>query len=345
MGETQALAAGMILHGNYVILGVLGRGGFGITYLAEDRALGIRLAVKEFFVSELCVRRPDGTVAVGMDTDSSRQIVERLRSKFFKEARNLALLNHPNIIRIHSAFEERGTAYYVMDYIEGQSLGAMVKQQGAMPLEQALRYVRLTGEALEYLHSEGVSHLDVKPANIMVRAADDMPVLIDFGLSKRYDTSGHQTSSTPLGASHGFAPFEQYSEGGVEDFSPQTDVYSLAATLYCLLSGRAPAPATALVNTDLEDIPQVPATVMAAIRKAMSPAKRDRQASVRRFVDELGRPPKKAKAAEPETVTVEVEIRRERDKRDDGGRIGCLLISIFVLVASGVAAFLLWLLH
>ena len=139
--------------------------------------------------------------------------VSRLKAKFLKEARNIAKFDHPCIIRIHAAFEENNTAYYIMDYIEGHSLSEMVKRFGPIPEEKAVSYIKKVGEALEYVHRHHMNHLDVKPANIMVRDSDGKPILIDFGLSKQYDSEGHQTSTTPTGISHGFAPMEQYNDG------------------------------------------------------------------------------------------------------------------------------------
>lgn len=283
----QGLAPGaMLRHQTYRIERVLGQGGFGITYLATDLSLDRLVAIKEFFPKDFC-DRDASTDHITLGTQSSKAFVERLKAKFLKEARNIARLDHPGIIRIHAAFEENGTAYYVMDYIEGESLSEIVKRRGPLPEAKALEYIRKVGSALEYVHSKHINHLDIKPANIMVRRSDDCPILIDFGLSKQYDSEGHQTSTTPTGISHGYAPMEQYNDGGVKEFSPQTDIYSLAATLYYLLSGITPPHATKLIEEDLTFPAAIPPRLIAPIAKAMAIRKTKRHGGVHEFICDL----------------------------------------------------------
>lgn len=284
--DNQVLQRGMLLDGNkYRIEAVLGQGGFGITYLATDMSLDRRVAIKEFFPSTFCFR--DGTTShVTLGTQSSRGFVERLKAKFLKEARNIAKFDHPGIIKIHAAFEDNNTAYYVMEYIEGQSLSEIVKRSGPLTEAQAVKIIGQVGSALEYIHARRINHLDVKPANIMVRYSGE-PVLIDFGLSKQYDNAGNQTSTTPVGLSHGYAPMEQYKDGGVREFTPATDIYSLAATLYYILSGIVPPQAPDLVEEELPIPTAIPHRLIAPIRKAMSSARRLRHASVTDFVRDL----------------------------------------------------------
>ncbi len=287
MNTAQYLQEGTSLyHGVYRIDKVLGQGGFGITYLATDVNLDMKVAIKEFFPENFCYRDTD-TSHVNLGTASSHEFIERLKQKFLKEARNIAKLNHPGIIRIHAAFEENATAYYVMDYIDGCTLYDIVKRNGPLPESKALVYINKVGKALEYIHDRKMNHLDVKPANIMVRHIDDTPVLIDFGLSKQYDSSGMQTSTTLTGLSHGYAPFEQYNEGGVSEFSPQTDIYSLAATLYYLLTGVVPPPAPRLIDDGLTFPQGFPAHLKAPITQAMSTARKNRQSTVGEFLADL----------------------------------------------------------
>ncbi len=275
-----------LLGGKYRIERVLGQGGFGITYLACHTMLDKRVAIKEFFMKEFCERNAD-TSHVTLGTSGSREIVERFRAKFIKEAQHIAQLNHPHIVRIYDVFEANGTAYYVMDYIEGESLSALVRREGPLASERALHLVRCVGDALSYIHGLKMNHLDVKPANIMLSQATGQPTLIDFGLAKQYDEGGHQTTSTPVGISHGYAPMEQYNIGGVSLFSPETDIYALGATLYKLLSGETPIDAPKLINEELHFPPTIPAHLVAPIRRAMSPAKRDRYSSVADFLAAL----------------------------------------------------------
>lgn len=285
--STSALEPGALLnHGTYRIERILGRGGFGITYLASDTSLDRKVAVKEFFPKDYCDRE-GSTSHVTLGTQNTAEFVNRLKAKFLKEARNIARLEFPGIIRIYAAFEENNTAYYVMEYIEGATLSEMVKKSGPLPMEKALGYVEKVGEALSFIHAHKVNHLDVKPANIIVRASDDEPILIDFGLSKQYDREGNQTSTTPTGISHGYAPLEQYRAEGLKEFSPQTDLYSLAATLYFLLTGNVPPQATDLADEELKFPASVPPHIAEAIAKAMSSGRKQRHESVNAFIADL----------------------------------------------------------
>ena len=288
MAEPQThLRIGSTLHsGSYKIEKVLGQGGFGITYLATDLSLDRKVAIKEFFPKDYCDRNED-TSHVTLGTQSNRDFIDKLKIKFLKEARNIAKLDFPGIIKIFAAFEENDTAYYVMEYIEGASLSDLVKRRGPLPVNVALKYIDKVGRALEYVHARKINHLDVKPANIMLRASDDQPILIDFGLSKQYDHSGNQTSTTPVGISHGYAPMEQYNIGGVKKFSPQTDLYSLAATLYYLVTGATPASAQDIFDEGLRLPASFPRQLYGPITRALSPAKRDRHETVGRFLAEL----------------------------------------------------------
>ena len=283
----QGLKTGALLrHETYRIEKILGQGGFGITYLATDLALDRLVAIKEFFPKDYCDRVGD-TSHITLGTSSSAEFVSRLKAKFLKEARNIAKLDHPGIIKIHAAFEENNTAYYVMDYIKGESLSDKVKRQGPLSLEVALKYIEGIGSALEYIHTKHINHLDLKPANVMVRESDDIPILIDFGLSQQYDSDGNQTSTTPTGISHGFAPLEQYNDGGVKEFSPQTAVYSLAATLYYLVSGIVPPHATKVIEDGINFPSNFPQIIQPAISIGMASARKNRYSSVTLFLNAL----------------------------------------------------------
>ena len=285
--NNNGLKPGVLLrHDTYRIERILGQGGFGITYLATDLSLERYVAIKEFFPKDYCDRE-ESTSHITVGTSSNIELVSRLKAKFLKEARNIAKFDHPGIIKIHTAFEENNTAYYVMDYIEGSNLNDIVKSSGAFSESKAVNYITQVGDALDYIHKHNVNHLDIKPANIMIRKSDDRPILIDFGLSKQYDNEGNQTSTTPTGISHGYAPMEQYKVGGVSEFSPQTDVYSLAATLYYLISGKIPPHATDLIEESISYPVGFPINLQNAISKAMSSARKNRHESISQFLTEL----------------------------------------------------------
>lgn len=294
--DTCALAAGtMLCKGRYRIISTLAQGGFGITYLGTDTSTGRSVAIKEFFMKQHCERSSNST-HVTLGTQGIRKEIESYRLKFLKEANTISQLNHPHIISIYNVFEENGTAYYVMKYIANGSLKDIVEQQGALSEKTALSFIRKIGSALNYIHGKKILHLDIKPANILLD--DKQPILIDFGISKRYDVSGHQTSSTPVGISKGFAPMEQYSQGGIKGFDPSTDVYSLGATLFYLITGEVP-PEASIVNED--GLPPLPNKITVgtaqAIEKAMQPKRKDRPQSVTDFLNML--PAKKPAVSEP----------------------------------------------
>ena len=224
--------------GKYRIERVLGQGGFGITYLAEQPLLHRYVAIKEFFMKDYCSRDETTQTMLTSQTGNGKQ-VEQYRRKFLKEAQNLAKLNHPNIIKVIEVFEDNGTVYYSMPFLTGGSLNDYVNKNGVLPEEKAMKYVRQISSALKYMHEDKhICHYDVKPQNIMLNDKGNA-VLIDFGISKNYDINGHETSMTPVGVSDGYAPVEQYQQD-VDEFSPASDVYALGATLYFLLHGKRP---------------------------------------------------------------------------------------------------------
>ena len=279
------LQSGTLLErGKYRIISTLGRGGFGVTYLAEQVSLRRRVCIKEFFPKDYYKRNDDDSLTVS--SDGFAEMMDKFKAKFIKEAQTIAALDHPNIIHIHDVFEENGTAYYVMDYIEGEPLSELVKGNGAMSERDAAAYIKQIAAALEHIHDRKINHLDVKPGNIMVRREDNRAILIDFGLSKHYDAeSGEATSTTPVGVSHGYAPMEQYKQGGVSKFSPETDIYSLGATLYYLVTGSVPPQAADIGKDGIGELPsELSSNVCVAIRKSMSYWKEDRPHTIKEFM-------------------------------------------------------------
>lgn len=277
-------------NGKYHILSTLGQGGFGITYLAENTYLDERVAIKEFFYRDFC-ERDSHTCHITVPTAGNREMVQRFKQKFLKEARTIYKLKHPNIVGFIDIFEENDTAYYVMDYIEGESLSQLVKHRGAIPEREALAYIRDAAEALKFVHSHQINHLDVKPGNLIKRNADGKVLLIDFGVAKQYDAESMQgTTTTPVCYTPGYSPAEQYRKSGVQNFSPQSDVYALAATLYKLLTGITPPeaidvqedglPVDALLNKKVSE------PVCLAIAQAMK-GRKERTQSIELFLKSL----------------------------------------------------------
>ena len=307
-------------NGKYQIQRVLGQGGFGVTYLALQQGLNRIVAIKEFFMENFCVRNAD-THHVTITTESSREFVERYRNKFLKEARNIAKLEHPNIVSIIDVFEENSTAYYVMKYAQNGSLHDKVKREGHLSEAEATRYILKIANALRFVHQHKMTHLDVKPANILL-SDNDEPWLIDFGLSKQYDTkTGEQTSSTPLGYSPGYAPIEQYMASGAGAFSPESDIYSLGATFYKLLTGNTPPDVSTVANDGLpvQALKEkgVSQRAISVIFQAMQPLRKDRLHDMDRFINLLEKESEQEPSEQPATqqlaqpYTVQTMISKE----------------------------------
>lgn len=283
------LVPGTLLQGGkYRIESFIGSGGFGCTYQAVHVMLNTRVAVKEFFVSDFC-DRDDATGTISISSKSKVELIGRLREKFIREAQTLFSLSHPGLVRVTDIFEENGTAYYVMDFIDGVSLRDMVKQRGALPEAEALSYIRQAAAALDYVHSHNLLHLDVKPGNIMVERNGNVK-LIDFGASKYYDAATGENTVTLLGLNTpGYAPVEQMT-GATGSFAPATDVYALGATLYFLLTGITPPASVSMMsgNVTLEPLPEsISLSTVKAVSAAMSHRIDERPGSARRFVEIL----------------------------------------------------------
>ena len=295
--------------GKYRILKVLGQGGFGITYLAIQVRLDRKVAIKEFFMKDFC-ERDETTSQVTLGTAGSREKVNSCREKFWKEAKHIAKLDHPNIIRIIDVFDENSTSYYVMEYIEGGSLENKLGTTG-LSMSDATRYILQVAETLKYIHKKNIAHLDIKPSNIMLNGNDEI-VLIDFGVSKQYDLTGGQTSVSPVGRSSGYAPLEQYDPNGVKDFSPQTDIYSLGATYFKLLTGITPLNAFRITIDFLQEklkAKGVPTAVISIICKSMEKLKENRFSDVCSFIEGLN--------------SISLHVEESSDKKDEN--IACKL--------------------
>jgi len=295
------LAAGTLLKdGEYRIDNFIGQGGFGITYkgtwFTEVKGpLGtitaqLPVALKEFFFEDYCSRNDD-TRTISIHSSTGKDLFARFKEKLKKEADILSHLIHPNIVKVLEVFEENNTAYMVMDYIEGESLKEVLTRDKQISVPVAIDYVKQIGSALTTVHNKNILHLDVKPSNIIIAKRDGRPMLIDFGISKRYNTSNGETSTTPLGRSKGYAPIEQYFDKGASEFAPSLDVYALGATLYHTVTGEVPVEANERVINDLKPPSElntaVPPYLENVLYKAMELKKEKRYQTVAAFTKEL----------------------------------------------------------
>jgi serine/threonine-protein kinase len=284
--EYSNLPSGASLQGGkYTIIKVLGQGGFGITYLAEQTGLGMKVAIKEFFLKGSC-QRDSSTSRVSVPVTDNKELVVKCLKKFKSEARKIASLNNDHIVSIIDIFDENGTSYYVMKYLDGGSLADRIRHS-SLSEENALSIIREVADALKTIHANNLLHLDIKPANILF---DDYgrAVLIDFGVSKYVDDQKDtMTTSSLVGFSRGFAPLEQVN-ATVTALSPATDIYSLGATLYNLVVGITPPDAAYVMDTGLPVFPaEISLGVRNVIEKAMQPRRKDRPQDINAFLETL----------------------------------------------------------
>lgn len=310
----------LLQGGKYRIVRFISSGGFGNTYEGVHVLLKKRVAIKEFFVKDFC-NRNEATFEVTVGITSKAALVKKLKTKFLEEAQSVSTLKHHHIVNVHDVFEENGTAYYVMDYIEGSSLNDMVKASGALYEEKALKYILQVADALKYVHARNRLHLDIKPANIMIDDEDNA-ILIDFGVSKQYDEEDGENTSTLLGRTPGYAPLEQMGNDVIR-FYPSTDIYALGATLYKILTGITPPSATLLASGD-ELIPlpvSLSENVRNAVYQAMLTNKTKRPQTIDEFVEIIAKHADEditiRNSSESDPIKVAIEEDCSNDKKND----------------------------
>ena len=220
------------LNNKYIIKKVLGQGGFGITYLAEDTLLDKDVCVKELFISGNSTRGADMTVL----TQSMKDFTfADFKERFIQEAKQLARFNHNNIVRVIEFFEANNTAYVVMEYVDGQTLKEKVAFGGPLSADASQKIIESILDAVEVVHKAGMLHRDIKPDNLII-GNDGRVVLIDFGSARAY--SDDKTIAQTALVSPGYAPLEQYNPSARK--GTFTDIYSIGATFYFMLTGVKP---------------------------------------------------------------------------------------------------------
>lgn len=231
------LRPGTVLHMKYRINGVIGQGGFGITYDGTDIKLDMHVAIKEYFPNPMASRQV--TVSADVTCSSHTQsLYEQGMNNFLKEARNMAkYAGEDNFVAVHDYFAENNTAYIIMEFVEGENLKQYLQKHGRLTMEQSMPIIMPVMNALEKIHSRGMIHRDVSPSNIMI-LPDGRVRLLDFGAAR--DVSLETQNMTTMSAvfKYGYSPIEQLTQGMHQ--GPYTDIYALCATLYEMLTGSIP---------------------------------------------------------------------------------------------------------
>lgn len=277
-----ALSAGTVLNGRYILGRVLGQGGFGITYVAQDHRTGTLVAVKEYFPDTIATRSQGNIVCAY--TGQREENFTYGKECFLNEAKTLAeFIGNPNIVRVYSYFEENNTAYFVMEYVQGISFQDYLKDRGSISWQEAKRILVPVMEALAAVHGKGIVHRDVTPDNIYITTEGQVK-LLDFGAA-RYSL-GDKSRSLDVVLKHGFAPKEQYSRRGRQ--GPFTDVYALGATFYFAITGRIPPDSIDRQDQDDLILPsslgiKIPLGVEDALCKALAVSAQDRFQSMGEF--------------------------------------------------------------
>lgn len=259
----KTLDVGVKLNGRYEIVKVLGKGSFGITYKCKDTKGNCIVAIKEL-APQRYSRAADGSV-VPNDSDVTKQNFPKLCSRFKKEADALSSCSHPNIVKIFKqpngkyCFEENNTLYYVMEYIDGVTLSKFIEKNDSeySVKDLARNFIMPVAEAVKELHSRNRNHFDIKPLNIMVCQKQDstlIPVLIDFGLVKKFSDEGVASTSYEAHGTLAYSPREQINWSGKMEFSPDFDTYALGSTFYYTLTGAPPPVKIHILPEDTNDV-------------------------------------------------------------------------------------------
>ena len=292
-----ALKPGMLLqNGKYLVGRVLGKGGFGITYIALEQQLGMKVAIKEFYPQGQVVRNLDGS---SIFWHSTEQEVTSGKENFLKEARKMAKLHSiPGIVQVREVFYENNTAYIVMDYVEGETLKTILKESGLMKAEDCVGLLTPIMQSLNRAHGMGMIHRDISPDNIMI---DHMgqPWLLDMGAAKDLDSSGEHSMSSNAVVKRGFSPPEQYFDK--KNIGPWTDVYAMSATIYYCLTGKLVPESIERALDDTLSFPDgFSPRVEAALRKGLAIQAKERIQTMGELQAELAKAvtPKAAKPAE-----------------------------------------------
>ena len=284
----EALPRESILHGKYLIGDVLGRGGFGITYIGFDLSLESKVAIKEYYPSGSAMRR-DGESSLYWNSTYASQTSRRgAYDDFLKEARKMARVDSiPSIVRVRETFLENETAYIVMDYVEGETLKTRLRRDGVLTYSACYAMLRPMMEDLQKVHQLGIIHRDISPDNIMIQK-DGSVKLLDLGAAK--DLNKKSDGMSQLVTKNGFSPAEQYMDSG--KIGPWTDVYALCATIYYACYGKLVPQALERLDQDTLtfDLPvkeAIPQNVIETLKKGLAIRAAERIQSVEELLQRL----------------------------------------------------------
>ena len=270
MQDRNILSPGTILRDIYLVEKHISSGGFGNTYKAKNTMFNETVAIKEFFMADIATRDENGNIYVPLE--NNHDLFYSQMEKFKKEAQRIRKYTNPHIVRVHDIFPANGTIYYVMDFIEGESLADKLAKQGCPMREDEVKaLLPQVLDALQTIHNDGLWHLDIKPDNLMVDASGTVR-LIDFGASKQDLSLGGSTMASAVAYTERYAPMEQV-EQNVEKFGPWTDFYALGATLLNLLTNSKPPKPTDILDDPTPDkhiTIQIPKTVSDTTRRLIS---------------------------------------------------------------------------
>ncbi|MDB5801554.1 MAG: serine/threonine protein kinase [Rhodocyclales bacterium] len=354
--------------GEFEIIGLVGEGGFGIVYLAQDHSLQRKVALKEYMPASLASRGSDSYVSVR--SERHRETFEIGRRSFVNEAHLLAQFDHPALVKVYRFWEANGTAYMAMPFYEGKTLRDALFERSTPPDEAWIKKILAPViDSLELIHKENCYHRDIAPDNIMLLRGD-RPVLLDFGAARRVISDMTQALTVIL--KPGYAPIEQYAEMPGMRQGPWTDVYALAAVVYFMIAGRTPPPAVGRMMQDsykplaVEAAGQFSEDFLRGIDKSLGVRANDRPQSMAEMRELLGmsgrstlisrpRPaqpvtppavaPKPVKIAKPEKPKKPEKVRPQPTPKSDtataGNKRGALIAGASLIVAGGIATALL----
>ncbi len=322
----NALSQGYTIK-NYKIIDILGVGGFGITYLAKDIQLKTKVAIKEYLPSNLAVR---GNTLQNSNESNHSELQPKSQAdketylwgleRFLNEARAVASLKHPNIVQIKHFFEANNTAYFVMDYEEGEALNKLLKKGERVEEDEIYKLTLPLLDGLKKVHSKHYLHRDISPSNIYIQNEGDNPILIDFGAARQSLVGKSHSMSSIIKV--GYAPYEQYQTRGNQ--GPWSDIYAFGAVLYQLITGSVPIESTERINAMVNNLPDplTPAIeagkgkyskkLLRAIDWALNVREKDRPQSVDQWVEALQGASIKTMTAEAAPVKTQFPVKQSK---------------------------------